>query len=255
MAGLRLTAVDAGPLRPDKNKLVAFAAGTVAIPTTVGIIEHPKGGLVLWDTGINDAVADPDRGEAYWGPGIRDAFGAHGFTREHAIDAQLERLGMRPADVRYVVYSHLHLDHAGGMSYFPNAIHIGQRDEFRYAMWPDPWNRPVYCPNDFRDIRGLDIMEIDGDFDLFADGTMRLVKTPGHTPGHQSLVVDGTYVLVGDACYCRLALDSDTLPPSAFDHARQREGFAWLRAQEAMGRRLMFSHDLAQWESLPPVLS
>jgi N-acyl homoserine lactone hydrolase len=190
MAGLRLTAVDAGPLRPDKNKLVAFAPGTVSIPTTVGIIEHPQGGLVLWDTGINDAVADPDRGDAYWGPGIRDAFGAHGFKREHAIDAQLQRLGMRPADVRYVVYSHLHLDHAGGMSYFPSAIHIAQRDEIRYALWPDPWNRPVYCQNDFRDIRALDIMEIDGDFDLFHDGTMRLTKTPGHTPGHQSLILD-----------------------------------------------------------------
>lgn len=61
MAGLRLTVVDAGPLRPDKNKLVAFASGgPVSVPTTVGIIEHPKHGLILWDTGINDIVADPD---------------------------------------------------------------------------------------------------------------------------------------------------------------------------------------------------
>ena len=59
MSGLRLTVVDAGPLHPDKNKLVAFAAsGVVAVPTTVGIIEHPRHGLILWDTGINDAVAD-----------------------------------------------------------------------------------------------------------------------------------------------------------------------------------------------------
>jgi N-acyl homoserine lactone hydrolase len=68
VAGLRLTVVDAGPLRPDKNKLVAFApGGPVSVPTTVGIIEHPKHGLILWDTGINDIVADPERGEAYWG--------------------------------------------------------------------------------------------------------------------------------------------------------------------------------------------
>jgi N-acyl homoserine lactone hydrolase len=70
MPGLRLTVVDAGPLRPDKNKLVAFAAAeAVVVPTTVGIIEHPRHGLILWDTGINDVVADPERGEAYWGPG------------------------------------------------------------------------------------------------------------------------------------------------------------------------------------------
>ena len=130
MTGLRLTVVNAGPLNPDKNKLVAFAsAGTVSVPTTVGIIEHPQHGLILWDTGINDAVADPDRGEAYWGPGIREAFGTQALTRDHAIDAQLKRLGLRPEDVRYVIYSHLHLDHAGGMSYFPKAIHVVQRDE------------------------------------------------------------------------------------------------------------------------------
>ena len=143
MTGLRLTVVDAGPLNPDKNKLVAFAsAGTISVPTTVGIIEHPQHGLILWDTGINDAVADPDRGEAYWGPGIREAFGTQALTRDHAIDAQLKRLGFRLEDVRYVVYSHLHLDHAGGMSYFPKAIHVIQRDEIRYALWPDAWTRP-----------------------------------------------------------------------------------------------------------------
>ena len=97
MTGLSLTVVNAGPLNPDKNKLIAFAsAGTVAVPTTVGIIEHPRHGLILWDTGINDAVADPDRGEAYWGPGIREAFGAQALTRDHAIDAQLRRLGFAP---------------------------------------------------------------------------------------------------------------------------------------------------------------
>jgi N-acyl homoserine lactone hydrolase len=191
MPGLRLTAVDAGPLRPDKNKLVAFAAAeAVVVPTTVGIIEHPRHGLILWDTGINDVVADPERGEAYWGPGIRDAFGAHAFTPEHAIDAQLKRLGYRPEDVRYVVYSHLHLDHAGGMSYFPQAIHVVQRHEIRYALWPDPWTKPVYCQSDFRDIRKLDILELDGDSDLFDDGSMRLLVTPGHSPGHQSLVLN-----------------------------------------------------------------
>ncbi len=119
MPGLRVTAVNAGPLNPDKNKLVAFAPGTVSVPTTVGIIEHPKHGLILWDTGINHAVADPERADAYWGASLRDAFGAHGFTRPHAVDAQLDKLGMRTADARYVVYSHLHFDHAGGMSYFP----------------------------------------------------------------------------------------------------------------------------------------
>jgi len=190
MSGLQLTVVDGGPCRLEKSKIVAFAPETVSIPTTIGIIEHPKHGLVLWDTGVNHVVADPEEGEKYWGPGIRDAFGAQGFTREHAIDKQLEKLGFKTDDVRYVVYSHLHLDHAGGMSYFPKAVHVVQRDEIRYALWPDAWTRPVYCQNDFANIRKIDVMEVDGDFDLFNDGGLRLLKTPGHTPGHQALLLN-----------------------------------------------------------------
>ena len=75
------------------------------------------------------------------------------------------------------------------MSYFPNATHVVQRDEIRYALWPDAWTRPVFCQNDFADIRKLEILELEGDCDLFADGTMQLLKRPGHTPSHQALIL------------------------------------------------------------------
>jgi N-acyl homoserine lactone hydrolase len=190
MGGLQLTAVDAGPFRLERSKLVPFAQGMVSIPTTVGIIQHPKHGLVLWDTGVNHVVADPEAAEKYWAPGVREAFGAQGFTREHAIDKQLEKLGFKTNDVRYVIYSHLHIDHAGGMCYFPNAVHVVQSDEIRYAMWPDAWQRPTYCQNDFAGIRNMNMMEVDGDIDLFNDGSLRLLKTPGHSPGHQALLLN-----------------------------------------------------------------
>ena len=104
----------------------------------------------------------------------------------------------------------------------------------------------VYDPADF-DI-GHDVELLDGDHDIFGDGTMRAVVTPGHTSGHQSLVIEGKTILVGDACYCRLALDLDVLPSYSYDGDRQRETFMWLREQEAGGAELVFSHDLAQWE-------
>ena len=63
-----------------KNKIVAFAPETVSIPTTIGIIEHPKHGLVLWDTGVNHVVADPEEGEKYWGLG----YGMLWRTRVHS---------------------------------------------------------------------------------------------------------------------------------------------------------------------------
>ena len=86
-----MTAVNVGPLSAATKLLVAFAEGNVDVPTTAAIIEHPRHGLILWDTGINDAVADPERGDAYWGAGLRDAFGTHGFTRRVSSDRNPSR--------------------------------------------------------------------------------------------------------------------------------------------------------------------
>src|SRR5690606_34609334 len=189
-ARLRLTTVDAGPFTMSKADLMYGAEGTVTVPSTVVVIEHPGHGLVLFDTGINHHVADPEAAEAYWGPGLREAYGAQGFTREHAIDAQLRRLGHRPEDVRYVIYSHLHLDHAGGMAHFPDAVHVGRHDERRHAGWPDRWTARGYAFRDYRDCRDFDFLELDGDIDLFLDGSVTVLRTAGHTPGHQGIVLD-----------------------------------------------------------------
>lgn len=83
MTGLKISAMNVGPLSCDKNLPVALAPGHVDVPTTSAVIIHPTHGVLLWDTGINDVVSDPDRGEEYSGPGLRAAFGTHGFKREH----------------------------------------------------------------------------------------------------------------------------------------------------------------------------
>ena len=96
MSGLRLTVVDGGPCRLEKSKIVAFAPETVSIPTTIGIIEHPKHGLVLWDTGVNHVVADPEEGEKYWGPGIRDALARKGSLASTQLTSNSKSLVSRP---------------------------------------------------------------------------------------------------------------------------------------------------------------
>lgn len=255
MAGLRMTAMNVGPLHCAKKLLVALADGMVEGPTTAALIEHPKHGLVLWDTGINDAVADPERGDAYWGPGLRDAFGTHGFTRDHAVDRQLEKLGVKPADVRYVVYSHLHLDHAGGMSYFPNAVHVAQRDELRYALWPDAWTKPVYCQNDFADIRKLNFLEIEGDFDLFGDGTMKLLRMPGHTPALQTLLLDlpnrGRVCLASDTGHQRDGFEN--MIPMPWDWSAGAMSLTRMRVKqlERSGIPAFLCHDAGDFAKLP----
>ncbi|MBX6378735.1 MAG: N-acyl homoserine lactonase family protein [Clostridia bacterium] len=252
--GLRVTAVDCGPFTIDKGILMSLATGKVACPSTVWIIEHPRQGLILFDTGINYQVADPEAAERYWGPGVRDALGCT-MKREDAVDAQLKKLGYRLEDVRFVVLSHLHLDHAGGMCHFPNAVHVVQSDELRYAWWPDPWTRPVYCLNDFKDTRGYTFIELDGDADLFGDGTIRLIKTPGHTPGHQAMILRlenrGPVCLAADTSHLKEAYRNFAPMPYDWNLQAYTQSCYRLRLLEQAGIPLYFTHDPADFAEFP----
>lgn len=253
--GPRMSVVDCGPLKLKKSKIVAFAEGTVTIPTTVAIFQHPQHGVILWDTGIHHNVADPELAEEYWGPGIRDAFGAQGFTRNHAIDRQLDFMGIQPNDVRYVIYSHLHLDHAGGMSYFPKAVHIMQRAELEYALFPDEWTRPVYVQNDFRDLLKLNVLLVDGDYDIFGDGTFRLIKAPGHAPGMQVLFVTlphrGRFILGADIAHQRDQFEALIPMPWDWSCNAMTSSRKKIKQLERSGIPLYLCHEPSEFEALP----
>jgi glyoxylase-like metal-dependent hydrolase (beta-lactamase superfamily II) len=211
--------------------------------------------VILWDTGCHDAVSDPDLRDDYWGPGIVEAFGAQGFTRDHAIDRQLAKLGIKTSEVTYVVYSHLHLDHAGGMSYFPNAVHVMQKDELAYAMCPDPWISPVYCQNDFKYIHKLNLLPIDGDFDLFGDGTFKLIKTPGHAPGLQILMVTlpnrGRFILGADIAHQRDQFEALIPMPWDWSTAAMSASRRKVKQWERSGISLYICHEPSEFASLP----
>ena len=157
-----------------------------------------------------------------------------------------------PLDVDVAVLSHLHYDHAVVWSKsrrvgsWCSATSGAQR---RTRSWPS-W--ASYHPADFD--TGQEVELVEGRHDLFGDGSVVAVPTPGHTAGHQSLLIEGRLLLVGDACYCQLALDDDVLPPIAADAERQRAGFRWLREQAAGGVQLVYSHDPVQWPTLGEVL-
>ena len=223
--------------------MIAGASGPFRMPVPAFLIEHPQG-LVLFDTGLHPELATfPGRLRGL------ERFYVPTIDPDGTVGPRVRQAGHDPADVDVIVSSHLHFDHCGGHVEVPNARIAVQRDEWQTANEPAAQASGGYNPADFALGHDLDLLE--GSRDLFGDGRLVVERTPGHTIGHQSLVIDGTTVLVGDACYCRLALDTDGLPPFAFDFDQQRRTFAWLREQEAAGRSLVFSHDLAQWETLP----
>ncbi len=202
-AGMKLYVTSSGELNLDQGWLTAMLnhGNKIDVPVPMYIIDHPKG-LVVFDTGMNIKVV-PDNGSSYWGP-VAGAFKPT-MTRDQGIDRQLQRIGKSVDDVKYVIHSHMHLDHAGNIAMFPNATHILRKAELNNAWWPEKFQRAAYVLNDYMETRNFNFIELTQDLDLFNDGSIEIIDTKGHTKGHQSLVVrlpkSGTIILSADAAY------------------------------------------------------
>ena len=239
---LRVRPLECGWLEGDAGGMVTGQTGRMRMPVAAFVVEHPHGTLVF-DTGMHPEVISSTARLRKTAP----LFDIE-LDQRRLLAAQLASVNIDASAVTHAAVSHLHFDHAGGLTGVPNARLLVQRDEWRAAFHPSLIEFGVFNPDDF-DL-GHARQELEGEHDVFGDGSLRLVPTPGHTKGHQSLLVENRVLLVGDACYCRLALDLDALPAFATDADRQRKTFAWLREREASGIRLVFSHDAAQWKSL-----
>jgi N-acyl homoserine lactone hydrolase len=176
------------------------------LPILAWAIEHPDG-VVVVDTGESARVREPGylpRWHPYFRTGVR-----FDVRPEDEIGPQLRTLGIDPADVRTVVLTHLHTDHAGGLSHFPRARFLASSEELAGASglrgrldgylahnWP-----AGFAPTAL-DLRRADAVEPFAAGAVVADG-IRVVATPGHTPGHVSVLVedDPPLVLAGDATY------------------------------------------------------
>ena len=238
--------LECGWITSDAGGMVTGQTGTMRMPIPSFLIEHPRGTLVF-DTGLHpELITTTKRLRS-----TADLFEIE-CSDASLLPSRLGELGIAAADIQFAALSHFHFDHAGGLVGLPNARVLAQQAEWDAAFEPGLVEFGVFNPDDF-DL-GHDRELLDGEHDVFGDGSVRLIPTPGHTAGHQSLLIEDRILLVGDACYCRLALDLDALPPFGASLGRQRETFGWLRAREADGVRLVFSHDTDQWNSLAPFI-
>jgi len=254
--GMKLYRFSSGALTVGKGVLQNFGPMEPPIQIPVGfyVIEHPKG-TVLYDTGNNDKIIEDP---SYWGP-LFDALQPVN-TPDVAIDVQLEKIGLTPDDIEYVVVSHMHLDHAGNIAKFPNATLIIQQDEIYYGMWPDdPFTGP-FIPQDAWVLRSgvgsgepnamkMVILQ-DEDFDIFGDGSVIVKSWQGHTKGHQMMLVrlpkKGPTILVGDNVYFRENVEKN-IPPNlvlAYNPAGIMEAYDWIRyMMAAEGADYFTAHD------------
>jgi N-acyl homoserine lactone hydrolase len=220
------------------------------VPVLSVLVDHP-GGWLLFDTGVHCQAR-------------RDPVGRLGAERVKRLTVkskegddvvpQLARLGLRPADVRYVANSHLHFDHCGGNEFFPRATFLVQRPELEAARRPG--FVPSYNPSPIDFDHPLDYQMIEGEHDVFGDGAVVLIPTYGHTPGHQSLLVragkGAQLVCASDACYTRDNTDRDVLPRILWDAAIMRDSLAALRKlRDQTGATILYGHDPEQWATIP----
>jgi glyoxylase-like metal-dependent hydrolase (beta-lactamase superfamily II) len=145
--------------------------------------------------------------------------------------------------ITMIVLTHLHYDHAGGLSLLPSNIPIVvQRREWEAGQDAAAIERNFFFPRDYVDDE-REVVLVDGDHDLLGDGSIELLLTPGHTPGHQSVRIGEDLILGADVTHFASGLDDHRFPAFADDHAEQRRSAERLHALRAGGARVIPGHD------------
>ena len=174
----------------------------LALPTPCYLIRHGKDWL-LWDTGLSDKLAAQPK----------EIFGGR-FSVKKTLAAQLAALGLKPGDVRYVGISHLHFDHTGNLGMFPRSTFLVAAEELAAARARKP---PFGVdPASIAPLEKARVETFDLDHDVFGDGTVMMLKTPGHTAGHRSLLVklqkSGMLLITGDLYHTRRNYEQGLVP-------------------------------------------
>jgi N-acyl homoserine lactone hydrolase len=206
----------------------------VRLPVPVFVIETDVE-RILVDTGLHPAaVADPERHY-----GRSDALGPFRLEAAESIAEQID-LGT----ITKVVLTHLHFDHAAGLALLPPSLPIVvQRREWEAAHDAAAVARNYYLPGDYAGVDGARVECVDGDHDLLGDGSIQLLLTPGHTPGHQSIKVGDGLVIGGDVTHFASGLDDGRFPIFGDDLSAQAASADRLRGLRDAGATVLPGHD------------
>jgi N-acyl homoserine lactone hydrolase len=240
----RLYVFDMGRLPVPDPKSYGFTKDEIpAVPLAVAayLIVNPKGTL-QWETGL---VPDEEVGTP-----ARNSERAQG----HKLRDEMARVGYRPEDVTYLALSHYHSDHTGNANQFTESTWLVRKAE-RDLMFGDQPQR-VMVPRLFTALKDVKTIYIDkDDYDVFGDQTVVIKATPGHTIGHQVLVLKlaktGTIVLAGDLYHFPEERNSDKFPTWEYNVDRARVSRAmvedFLKKTKA---QLWIEHDVRNHEKL-----
>lgn len=246
---------------------LGFRSERVEIPIPCFLVEHPSAGPFLIDTGHHASMAVDPKGS--YGPLLGRAVGSHIRMRsDEGLPDQLRARGVDPKDIKLVVMTHMHLDHASGVSQFPDAMFVVTAREWAAAT-DGPGVKGGYITRQFDHAFDWRTTDFDGEavnsyksfgrtLDLFGDGSVRLCYTPGHTLGHMSLVLrtaEGEFLVVGDAAYTMKTIRETAMPYGPADEHEFRRSLreVQLYLDQTPDAALCPGHDLEAFRALKPV--
>jgi glyoxylase-like metal-dependent hydrolase (beta-lactamase superfamily II) len=205
----------------------------IRFPIPAYVIETARE-RILVDAGLHPEAVD-DAASRY---GRADALGPVRLELQEPIDEQVDL-----STITRVVLTHLHYDHAGGLALLPPSVPvIVQRREWEAAHDAAAVERNFYLPVDYAPISDQ-VTLVDGDHDLLGDGSVELLSTPGHTPGHQSVRIGERLVIGGDVTHFASVLDDHRFPVFGDDFAAQAASAERLRAMRDAGAVVLPGHD------------
>jgi N-acyl homoserine lactone hydrolase len=246
---------------------LGFRSERIEIPIPCFLLEHPTAGPFIVDTGHHASMAVDPKGS--YGPILGRGAGPHiRMGTEDSLPDQIRARGVDPREIKLVVMTHLHLDHASGVSQFPAATFIVTAREWEAAT-NGPGLRGGYVSRQFDHAFDWRTIDFDGDevssyksfgrtLDLFGDGSVRLAYTPGHTLGHTSLVIRTAgpeFLIVGDAAYAMRTIRESAMPYGPQDEHEFRRSLKEVQRylEQTPDAAVCPGHDLEAFRALKPV--
>jgi N-acyl homoserine lactone hydrolase len=254
-----------GPLAPIRlpAQFLGRRGGWDWLPVPAFLVEHPSGPILI-DTGLHPSCAT--NVAANMGRAGKLLYQIR-MDHDQALRAALPPLGFQPAGIGLVIMTHMHIDHASAVSEFPNATFLVDQREWAAAV--DGGAREGYHQRQFDhafDWRVLDygapeVQSFSGfahSLDVFGDGSVRVVSTPGHTHGHQSVVLrtsSGEVLVMGDAAHTERELRGEATPLVIADQHRHRRSLAEIRRYlgQTPDAIAIPGHDCQVWAKLKTV--
>jgi N-acyl homoserine lactone hydrolase len=243
---VRLYVFDCGRLKSGNPAALTERGVTITdMSVAAYLIVHPRGTL-LWDSGvIPDELVRPE--------GTVEARA----TVHTTLQGQLAAIGYQPSDITYLALSHNHYDHSANANSFAGSTWLVQRPE-RALMFPDtPPPTPLNGSARYSALKNSKTKILDGDYDVFGDGSVVIISTPGHTPGHQSLFVNlkktGPVILSGDLYHYPAERTLQNFTPFSNLGNAQQEVASKEKVEALLKQKhaqLWIQHDLIAWEKL-----